>query len=284
MTSTILVVGSGRSGTTLLLRLLGAHPDVTFISRLTERWPWLTPLAGLGRVAGSEGWLRALEPDVEAIKTYERCGLGNDVIRRLGRPLAPPDVSPDAGTCLRRVADRHARWARTGWFVTKNTSNCMRLEVLREVFPSAQVVHIQRHGCAVASSLLRVRWWPDLHLWWLGKTVRQAVNEGESEAELAGRHWATQVRAVQNSLQSWPDNQVHQLRYEDLAAQPESMLPRLLASIGLPAAELPVARLGVSTSSLEAWRQHLTTSQITQVMHASDGLMEELGYVVNGPA
>ena len=113
------LVGAGRSGTTLLHKLLCLHPQIAYISNYENRFSWFPDgLAGraiAGRLEGKlnawfdkggnayfvkRPWLKKLFPTPHE---------GESVFASCGIPLFPaPDYRPDASTaaCLRRAGQR----------------------------------------------------------------------------------------------------------------------------------------------------------------------------------
>lgn len=204
------LVGSGRSGNTLVRRLLQACPGV-FIPpelpalgeslRLYRRHrllPWrellqttLAPFAFDADFARFGPSLPQLAERLEALAP-ERRSLAA-VVDALVRAHAP---EPDAAL----------HWG------DKTPAHVFALEPLREVFPRARFVHVLRDGVDVAHSYVEAGLQPDL--------------------EAAARRWRAAVRAARAFAARHPERLL-ELRYEDLVAEPRSALAPVLRFLEL---------------------------------------------------
>jgi hypothetical protein len=178
----IFVIGSPRSGTTLLRLMLDAHPRIS----CGEETHFLRDMeAMVGRHWGllsSYGFDRRWW--LERIADFYR--------RFQGEVLA---------------ATGKSRWA------DKDPTYTLHLEFLDALFPDAQYVHLLRDGHDVVASF-RERW-----------GYRSAVRAARTE----WRRYVTAARALGDRL---PPARFHEVRYEELVADPESCARRLFAFLG----------------------------------------------------
>jgi tetratricopeptide (TPR) repeat protein len=122
----VFVVGMPRSGTTLVERILGSHPQVTAGGELTALQDGLARLPGLRHAANRHGAL----------------DLADETDRRLLLELREDYVD--------RLFERDL----DGDYVTdKLPANFSALGLVRLLFPDAQIVHCVRHPVAVCWSL-----------------------------------------------------------------------------------------------------------------------------------
>jgi len=129
----VFVVGSGRSGTTILYKLLVGHADLAWISNLTDLYPQFPQLSILSRIPGRRRFPH-LWPSAEAIQVYEYCGV-MEKLRQKRESLVESDVTEEARSRLQYVVRSHMRWMGRRRFINKNTENTMRIRYLKEVFP-----------------------------------------------------------------------------------------------------------------------------------------------------
>jgi hypothetical protein len=196
------IVGSARSGTTLLRLILNAHPEVAvppesrFVTELWEghhdigRAPFL---ARLGAHPQFRRWELPLD-EVEA---------------RLPKGERIPYAQAIDAT-FRAYADRmgRSRWG------DKTPRYVEALDVLASLFPTARFVHLIRDGRNVALSYADMPFGP--------KTVGKAA-----------RLWARRVRAGMDGGTSLGER-YKELRYEDLVADTEGQLRSLCDFLDLP--------------------------------------------------
>jgi hypothetical protein len=219
----ILLVGSPRSGTTLVRDVLRAHPRLTFP-------PESNVLPALYRIYGDPAdprRARLLAGDL--LRSY--------AIRSWGLELGVDDLARER-TFAGMTAALYAAWAgREGkprWG-DKTPLHALELPAARAIFPGAQVVHLVRDGRAVAASLLRQPW-------------------GPSSATSAARLWRRCVEAAQRDGAALGAD-YHELRFERLVTAPEEELRTLCSFLGeeFDPAMLRPSRLPAAPGMAQPW-------------------------------
>lgn len=242
----VFVLGAPRSGTSLLYRVLALHPDAAWVSGYVRRAPALPELAVLNRLAGAAPRTRARVWFGPAGDEAYRYGQSRSLGERLfpqpveGEPLfarrrvLPGVAGHPAQARLRGDVRRLVRASGGRVLVSKRIDHNRRVPQLAALFPGARFVVLTRDGRAVARSLVRVDWWQDLELWWAdGATVRDHLRRGADEDDLAARHWVAEVEAVHEGVAHVPARQVLHVAYEELVADPATVLDGVRAHAGL---------------------------------------------------
>lgn len=257
--SPIFVVGTGRSGTTLLRLMLNAHPRIY----LTHEAAFWANSRGWPADADPERWLEAYFSTL----SFAWLRLDPDEVRA---ELAGGTLADAYRAVMRCKARRYGR-PRYG---DKTPFQLGHLERLFADFPHARVVHIVRDPRATVASLVRMPWAP-------------------GSPFLAAHYYRLQVEKVA----AFRDHLL-EIRLEDLVARPRETMARVLDYVGeewddavvdhrrhaplddvppfpwLTAAKGDVARQG----DLPAWRRRLSPAWIRIVERITDRAMREYGY------
>jgi hypothetical protein len=277
----IIVVGTHRSGTTLLGRAIGTHPDVAYWEEPREVWSW-------GHHSRPDDLLTAdmVSPRIAA-----------HVKRRFGRFLEQSGRSR---------------------FAEKTPSNCLRLEFIREIFPDARFLHIFRDGRAVVHSTdvmtrnVRIplmeqgprrllgtplRAWPALlpRVWrTLGRRTlglpmefwgpqppgwRDWVRQDPPLIVLA-KQWRHTVEPILRFRASQPADQWLDVRYEDLVTRPGRLAEDIEAFAGLEGSASFRDHLvsECRTDRIDAWREHLGADELASLRPVLEPPLRQLGY------
>lgn len=292
----VVLLGAGRSGTTLLYKVLATHPEIGYFSNYQARFPGAPDTARLHRLLrgrpdlvrrawfGDDGgayfgvrrrWHKALVPTpAEAEAVYHACGLRVDT-------ALEDRLSDESVAGLRRVFEAARRAGGAAVQLTKRTANNRRVAQLLQAFPEARFLHIVRDGRAVASSSLVVDWWPDHVLHWCGQTPRQMAAAGHDPLEVAARHWVESMQVLEQGLALLPSGSLLQLRYEELLERPADAAGRILNHVGVtrqaPQFWSILESLGLS-SKPEGWRKRWTPDQLARVEAIQGGTLQRWNY------
>jgi omega-hydroxy-beta-dihydromenaquinone-9 sulfotransferase len=287
------LVGAGRSGTTLLYKLLSLHPAVAYVSNYDVRLPWLAPrlvartaaarpAAKVGAWFNSSGnayfvrrpWLKRFFPTpVEGEALYARCGM----------PLIPTTefrLDGRSSERLRRSFARIRRNAGAAIVLSKRTANNRRLPQLDAVFPSARYVHLIRDGREVADSLARVEWWSGHTLWWDGRTAAEVEQSGQDRLTICARNWVREMQELEAGLAAIDAGRVLEVRFEHLLASPLAELGRILEFLRVPATDeyrrtVESLQLGQRSGAWSRW----SPAELENVLAEERPLLEQLGYL-----
>jgi hypothetical protein len=201
MTPFPFIVGCGRSGSTLLRAMLEAHPDLV----VPPEAPFVVDLA---RRRGPG------PPDPEELLGQlgqnERFALWGLDPEQLKRQVGTPSSLADAFRAVYRCAAEAAGAAR---YADKTPGNVLHLPMLADLFPEAVFVHLVRDGRDVAPSFVELGW--------------------SRSIEDAALHWRLRVLRGRESGAALAPGRYLELRYEDLVAEPEAALRRLVAAFDL---------------------------------------------------
>ena len=257
-------VGCGRSGTTLVRALVGAHPAIAIppeshfvVAQAPRRGEPFDRGALVDGLAASDRF---------ALWELDRADVAAAVARVAGYPDA-----------VRAVFAPWAERAGKPRYGDKTPGYVVHLPVIARLFPEAVFVHVIRDGRDVAASFLA----------WAGPPAPRRPPAtgrcGSAGADGPGR--------------ALGPGRYHELRYEDLVADPEPALRAVCDAVGLAfdaamldhrAGAAEVARttshpgyhrhLAEPVRDVRDWRSDLTPAQQARVELVAGPLLAELGY------
>jgi Sulfotransferase family len=270
----LFVVGCPRSGTTLLQRMLDAHPLLA-----VSNDPHFIPFA--------PGVAVGLDPPVTpqlvewllGYRTFARLGLDEGTVSK---------AAAAAATYRELVATLYDAFgaARGKPLAGEKTPRYVRyLPLLHSLFPNARVVHLLRDGRDVALSTLewaRSDRGPGRFSLW-----------GENPLAVCALSWRWHVSTGMRDAAAFGER-YSEVRYEDVVADPESTMRRVAEALELPFAfemlEFHSGRTraepGLSakdawlppTPGLRDWRTQLAPDQLELFDALAGDVLEVLGY------
>lgn len=228
----IFIVGTGRSGSTILGVLMSMHRDVGFLNEPKAMWHAAYPRADVfGQHSKGPARYRLDEDDATG-----------ETRRRMHRLF---------GAYLRAVASKRV--------VDKHPEFVYRIPFVRAIFPDARFVFLVRNGWDTCRS---IEGWSrrkgaesngEVHDWWGVNNrkwhlmVEQLASREEDLAGMAGsleRHsdmaaveWVVAMREGLRQMERHGES-MHLVRYESLVEDPRRELTRLLEFCALPRDEV----------------------------------------------
>ena len=210
--SPILLLGTGRSGTTLALNLLACHPDLAWSSQYTNHFPRVPQLSVLSRVLDVDMVRHRLPRQWRLTPTpSEPYMLLNHLTDRVftePRSLSQADVTANARKLYRHNVRQHLHWQGKARYLQKHTG-FPRTSYLRQIFADARFVHVHRDGRSVANSLLHVAFFDGTMASWMWGPMRPEFEQeylasGKSRVVLAAIWWKTLVDAIEEAMSELP--------------------------------------------------------------------------------
>lgn len=202
-----MIVGSPRSGTTLLRFMLDSHPDLAIPP---ETWflPAAKQLEGRGDALREQFFqtLIAFPPDAPL---WPELGISEEAFAEALRGIRPFSVAEGLRLFYRMYA---ARFGKPRWG-DKTPGYSHHLRAIQDLLPEARFIHLVRDGRDAAVSL-RERWFSP------GRDI-----------EVQARHWRDNVTAARTEGAAC--RHFLEVRFENLLRDPETVLRRICAFVEL---------------------------------------------------
>ena len=276
----ILVIGTHRSGTTLLGRALGHHAAVAYWEEARHVWNW-------GHNYRPHDGLRA------------------------------DDATPRIKAHIQRAFARRLAAEGREVLAEKTPSNCLRLPFIREIFPQARYLFIVRDGRAVVHSTEIVtrtqapesRWyaprllgtpvweWPALlpRAWQtlgrrlLGRNMvfwgprppgwQEWLREDDRLTVLA-KQWSHTIEPALEFRDQMPSESWLEIRYEELVTAPRRHARKIEAFAGLTPSRAFVEHLEAEchVGRVDAWREGMDDAELEAIRPILKPVLDRLGY------
>lgn len=234
----IFIVCAGRSGSTMLYRILGRHKDLGWLSTYNQKWPAQLYLSVLSRLYGRRAFDRIrnhyyFPKPFSAYRFWQRYLPGID---RHDSPLTANDVPQEAIEPLRRDIARVLRYQNKRRFLTKVTG-WARIGYFDRIFPEAVFIYLRRDPMSIVDSWIRAGWLNvtadiDSPEWEWGQ-VPEAYRAiwrqmGGGPLLSAAIKIQLDVDDLKRNVAQFP-TRCHEVAYEDLVTNPHRCLRDILA-------------------------------------------------------
>jgi len=230
----IVIIGTGRSGSTVFHDILSLHPEVAWITGLSSRFKKSSVLSryflNLVDFPVINKIIKKKIKPSEAYPFWEYYAKGftfpfRDLTSKDLSEKTKKELITAFGNILTKKRNR-LLLKLTGW---------PRLGYLKELFNDVKIIHIYRDGRAVANSLLNSDWWwrwggPQNWRW--NKLPPDLNDEWEryeySFIALAAIEWKMLMDNIELTKSIIPKENYYEFKYEELCANPEDMLDKIL--------------------------------------------------------
>jgi hypothetical protein len=282
----IFVGGAGRSGTTLLVDLIGGHSEISpvyetdFVQNVIYMLIGRSQLPLAQKLSRLEAYLQSWGEQIENKPhnkgANERFVHGphylrftesqfsvasTDLLSAVARGVEPTDALANMITSLfssHAIADDKKVW------VNKTPANLSIAPELHQMFPRMKFLHCVRDPRDVACSVVDRPWGPQTHEqageWWRGKVAR-GLQWGRSGA-----------------------GDYMEVSYEALLLKPAAVLDSVFEWLGYPlegatvVGERIAQGISFDCSRIERWRQDFPKSQYSAFFSACGAEMNSVGY------
>ncbi len=261
LTRPVFIVGCGRSGTTILGKLLSQHSQLAYLNEPRHIWRH--------------------EPQTDIWSENSQLNGGKLM-------LTATDFSEAAATRIYNAFAVEVRTQGKHRLVEKLPINSFRIEFINRLFPEALFIHIIRNGIEVAHSIAefsnRKPWFGYKEYKWR-LLAKYAIQKGYgsfvdlcTDNILRGMlEWRLSVLSALEGLNNLSDSRKLEIRYEDLVQDPLSICKSLENFIGVkPDSEMQA----FAVTEIKRKVRSVDLTSINNSMYQIGGsLLAELGYL-----
>jgi hypothetical protein len=276
----LFIVGCPRSGTTLLRRMVDAHPLIAIPRRETH---WI-PRAFRARVGMTPNGLvtHSLSSWLATDERFPSMGITVGELDAIISDHGPLTYA----TFVSRVFDLYATKEGKRLAGDKTPGYARELSLLHDLWPDARFVHLIRDGRDV---LLSLRDWPKST-----RVVGRFLPWSEDAVMSAALFWEWHVKLARHTGFRLEPGLYNEVRYEALVSQPAEKCAALCEFLGVPFSERMLlageqrrkVRPGADskhsrlppTAGLREWSSQLSTAESELFEAISGELLDELGY------
>jgi hypothetical protein len=275
----LFIVGCSRSGTTLLRRIVDAHPEVA----MTRETHWITRLVEEDGFSPDRPVSHELLSRLFTYREFTRMGVDQAELWR----LVSREERVSYAQLVTVTFDLYGQAHGKRLVGDKVPSYVQSIALLHRLWPAARFVHLIRDGRDVCSSLLG--WGREERF-----AQRYPTTWVEDPLSTMALLWEQFVRLGREAGAELPEALHHELRYEELVADPAAACVKLCDFLGVPFDERMLRfhegrtrdDPGLSakkawrpiTQGLRSWRSEMPGPDLERFEAAAGELLGELGY------
>jgi hypothetical protein len=263
----VFIVGCPRSGTTLLQRIVNAHPQIAVMPESH----WIPRL----RRQAKGGVTRELISSLLEQREFPALHLGQEEVQ----PLIGNGEPVSYSCFISRLFDLYGRNQGKTLVGNKTPGFVRRLKTIHALWPAARIVHLIRDGRDVFLSVSnRPLKHPDRAFF---------ATWNEDPVSTGALRWEVNVRKGRRAGQWLGPDLYYEMRYESLVNRPAEECAALCRFLGVPDDEAMLRFYERQTTrkaarpitpGLRDWRSQMRTDEVEQFEAAVGGLLDELGY------
>ncbi len=268
----VFIVGCPRSGTTLLQRMVNAHPKIAVMPEA----PWMYQLFKQRNGITPHGTVTAdLIPALLEHPKFATLGITGDQLL----PLIGEDQHPTYAAFVRRIFDLYGMMQGKDLVGNKTPGLVRRLEVVHEHWPEARIINLIRDGRDVFLSMKN----RPLH------SHDSEAHPGWTEDPVSrgALWWELSVQLGRKAGKSLGPRLYYEVRYESLVNHPTEACARLCDFLEVPQSDamLRFYESGKTKKAsrplipgLRDWRSQMSAEDIERFESAAGKMLDDLGY------
>jgi len=277
----LFIVGCPRSGTTLLRRVLDAHPSIAITTRETH---WVPTVFSDKEGLTPDGFVTPeLIPKLLANPRFLKLGIPPQALMKLTESPEPIHYA----RFVTGVFDLYGEAQKKPLVGDKTPGYVRQLSLLHTLWPTARFVHLIRDGRDICLSVMD---WKDK----AQKFDRRFPTWSEDPISTAALWWKWHVDLGRQAGRSLGPKLYYEVRYESLVNNPLQECMALCRFLGVPYSDSMIrfhegrtrAKPGLDakhawlpiTSGMRDWRKQMCDYDVERFEAVAGDLLEELEY------
>ncbi|QEC69587.1 sulfotransferase [Panacibacter ginsenosidivorans] len=280
----VIIIGSGRSGTTIISEILFRHEDLAWPSNYQEKFPSRPGVNLLRNLFDNKLWrLQGQKPQLNKVSKFNKVLFKPAEAYKFWEYLTGPAIDFSRGFLINErptekdVKRIHKAFGRMLHYQFKKRlafkiTGPARIGYLKAVFPDAIFINIVREPMATINSWLNVDFWQDKgkhQLWWTGAYTPQEMEWAEKNTDkpelLAAMQYRKLMEITEKEIAMNKANCLT-IHYEDFVADPSAVINNILAFAELDKSTLVDTYL----QGIKIYNQNKNEAPGKQVPYASE--------------
>lgn len=242
----IIVIGSGRSGTTIISEILFRHEDLAWPSNYQEKFPSFPAINFARSIFENKLWrMQGQKPQLNKVSKLNKILFKPAEAYNFWEYLTGPKVDFSRGFLIEeRPTEKDIKKIRKAFRKLVNYQSKKRLAFkitgpsrigyLKAIFPDAVFINVVREPLSTINSWLNVDFWQDKgkhQLWWTGAYTPQEQEWANKNADKPELLAAMQYRKLMEMTEKEiTEHHAHCLtiRYEDFVNDAPAVINRIL--------------------------------------------------------
>lgn len=242
----VIVIGSGRSGTTIISEILFRHESLAWPSNYQEKFPKIPGINLLRHLYDNKLWrLQGQKPQLNKVSKFNKVLFKPAEAYNFWEFLTGPQIDFSRGFLINERPTEHdikrirKFFGKLVKFQSKQRlafkiTGPSRIGYLKSIFPDAIFINIVRDPMATINSWLNVDFWQDKgknQLWWTGAYTAQEEEWARKNADkpelLAAMQYRKLMEVTEKEIAQHKANCIT-IRYEDFVSDPSDVINKIL--------------------------------------------------------
>lgn len=243
----VIIIGSGRSGTTIISEILFRHESLAWPSNYQEKFPKYPGINLMRQMFDNKLWrLQGQKPQLNKVSKINKALFKPAEAYKFWEFLTGPEINFSREFLLserpkekdikriRKAFEKLVKYQAKKRLAFKITGPS-RIGYLKSVFPDAVFINIVRDPMATINSWLNVDFWQDKgkhQLWWTGAYTAQeeewATKNADKPELLAAMQYRKLMEVTEREIAEHKANCIT-IRYEDFVSNPSAVINNMLS-------------------------------------------------------